>query len=233
MDVDELKKQIANYKPKQEVLEAMRHLSLAATVGPSATGKTVIMTEALKLSPDVKKVLDETSRLPRPDEKNGEDYLFRSREDMLEDLKQGNLVQMAIGPNGQLYATRVGSFPKDRIGIMALIPTGVRQFRQLGLGLFNAGFVVPVSYEQWQRWFEAQADLSGWSEELKNGRLKEAQASYEFALSDEKMHFILNDTAEKAAQRFLQVARGETPNDEQQALNIAELNYKKLMTSGL
>src|SRR5437868_2050368 len=186
----ELQKLVESYRPKAEVLEAMGTLSVLATVGTSASGKNSIMETATKFDPSLKLVLDETSRLSRVHERQGQHFLFRTRGEILEDLQNGDLVQIAVGPNGDLYCTRISSYPHVGVGLIPLVPAAVEEFRQLPFASFDAAYIVPANYEKWQQWLEQQARSSQWTAEQKQGRLGEAQKSYEFALQDEQMRFV-------------------------------------------
>lgn len=225
-----LAQRVASYKPNTRVLAAMRQIKILGTVGPSASGKTSVMKALLKLSSDFALIVDETTRAPRPGEKSGGEWLFRTVEEVLDDLKKGELVQVAIGPNGDLYCTRLSSYPAGKTGLIPLVPVAAEEFRRLPIGSFITTFIVPESYERWQQWFTRQAQVSAWDKAKKQQRLNEAKDSYKFALTDSKMHFVLNDEVEKAAQRLLQVAQGEELDNEAQAREIAEANYQKLQS---
>ncbi|MEX2033525.1 MAG: hypothetical protein WD889_03170, partial [Candidatus Colwellbacteria bacterium] len=163
----------------------------------------------------------------RDEEINGIDFLFRSQEEILKDLKDGELVQVALGPNGQLYSTRVSSYPAG-IGLIALVPAAVLEFRKLPVLSFKEAFIVPESYEKWRVWLSEQAQKSGWDEKKSRERLEEARGSYEFALSDNAIRFVLNDDPQKAAGRLRQVSEGKAPNDEAEARQIAARNLEAL-----
>ncbi len=60
-------------------------------------------------------------------------------------------------------------------------------------------------------------------------RLEEAKQSYKFALVDKQTRLVLNDRIPKAAARLLQVARGQAPDNEDQARLAAQVNYKHLL----
>ena len=227
----ELKQLVNTYKPNDQVLSRLRQINLVATVGPSASGKTTIMKELVKSSPGVGFVLDETSRKARINETPGVDFLFRSKQEITEDLKNGELVQVALGPNGDLYCTRLVSYPKNKISIVALVPAAIREFRNLPIGSLQAAFIVPASYELWQEWLAHQAAAGLWTPEQKEGRLKEAKTSFEFALADTGLKFVLNDNPASAAARLSQVAVGQEPNDQEKAKATAQDNYKKLLAS--
>lgn len=231
MNDSQLKKLVDSYQPNDEVRQMMQRINLLATVGPSASGKTTIMNKLVQESKHVHFVLDETSRAPRKNEIQAVDFLFRSRENILEDLKRGDLVQVALGPNGDLYCTRPTSYPHLGIGIIALVPAAVKEFRKLPIGSLKTAFIVPKSFKAWMGWFEKQAQDSGWSEQQRNGRLAEAKLSHEFAIHDKEINFVLNDDINKATRRLLQICEGKAPSDEAKARIVAKNNYQELVAT--
>lgn len=229
MTGDVLRKLVADYKPSPQVLKTMASVNVLGTVGPSASGKTTLMKALVAKSRRVKFILDETSRAPRPNEVSGVDFLFRTKKEILADLKKGDLVQVAIGPNGDLYCTRTNSYPRDATGVIALVPPTVREFRQLPIKYFQAAFIVPKTFEIWQGWLAKQAKAGNWSQEKLQSRLAEAKQSYEFALEDKDIFFVLNDEIGKAVQRLEQILTGQPPADENRARRITTENYSKLL----
>lgn len=228
MDKSALEQLVLAYSPNKDVIDEVKKIRLLATVAPSASGKTTVMGKLAESSPRFGRVLDETSRPPRTTERQGRDYLFRSKDEILKDLQEGELVQAAIGPNGDMYATRLEDYPTDKIALMALIPSAVENFRKMPLASFWACFIVPASFEQWQFWLNRQARLSSWTGEKLQARLSEAKKSYEFALADKQIRFVLNDDISKAANRLAQAAVEEVPDDEEVARTQAFANYQKL-----
>lgn len=225
---DGLKKLIDDYQPSRETIKAMSQVSLLATVGPSASGKTTIMRALAASDQQFKVVVGETSRPLRPGETERADMMVRSRDEIIADLKAGNLTQAVIGPSGDLYCTHINNFPRQGIGLFPLVPLGVRQFRSLPLKFFTAAFIVPSDFELWQGWLDRQQQVSGWTAEQRAGRVAEAKTSYEFALNDKEIRFILNDDIQRAARRLAQVGHGRAPDDEDLARQTAEGNYNRL-----
>lgn len=207
----------------------MANIQVLGLVGPSASGKTTIMKALIKVLPRVKFILDETSRAPRPNEVNGVDFLFRTKEEILQDVKAGKLVQVAIGPNGDLYCTRLASYPTGAVGVIALVPPAIKEFRQLPIKSFQAAFIVPYNFKAWQQWLAKQAKAGNWDKEKLQSRLLEAKTSYEFAFNDKSIQFILNDEIDQAVKRLEQVVAGQPLADEQQARTAATENYAKLL----
>jgi guanylate kinase len=230
MTDEEVQQLVKNYRPNAEVLMAMANINMLAIVGPSASGKTTVIRALTKAHPEFGVVLDETSRAPRKDEEQGVDMLFRGRDEIIDDARKGRLIQVAIGPNGDFYSTRISSYPAERISTLPLVPAAVEEFRKLPVGSFKSAFMVPATFELWQDWLRKQAADSDWTEEQKQGRLKEAKFSYEFALADTEMHFVLNEeTTARAVSRLVQVSRGQTPAEESEAKTAAQANYAKLL----
>jgi guanylate kinase len=229
MTDDELRTLVASYKPSPKVLQDMANIQVLGLVGPSASGKTTIIKALIKASPRVKFILDETSRAPRPNEVSSVDFLFRTKEEILQNAKAGKLVQVAIGPNDDLYCTHLSSYPTGAIGIIALVPPAVKEFRQLPIKSFQAAFIVPYNFEAWQQWLTKQAKAGDWSQEKLQSRLAEAKQSYEFALNDKSIQFVLNDKIDQAVKRLEQVVAGQPPADEQQARTTATENYARLL----
>ncbi len=225
-----MRKLVENYQPNTRVLKIMGRIRVVAIVGPSASGKTTLMNFLTKNDSEFGFILDETSRAPRSGEKQGTDYLFRSPKEIIEDARRGNLVQIAIGPNGDLYCTRLDSYPMGHIGLIALVPAAVEEFRRLPVASFKAFFTVPPSYEVWEERLTKQAADSNWSAEKMQERLIEAKASFEFALSDKDVHFILNDEVEQAAKHLKHLLNNQINTErEEKARKIAESLRSKLI----
>lgn len=219
---------IKNYQPNDQVISTLKDIQLLATIGPSASGKTVVAQKMVDASDGFHFVLGETSRPPRPGEQNGIDYLFRTKDEIIGDLKEGLLVDVVLGPNGDLYSTRLSSYQPAIINVMALIPLAITKYRQLPLKLFKTAFIVPQTYQMWQKWLHERAEHSHWTAEQLGDRLEEAKKSYEFALADPNMSFVLNDQIDEAAKRLLHVAQGKSPDDEALARAAAQEIYADL-----
>ncbi len=74
--------------------------------GPSGAGKGTILEKAFKDdSIKLAKAINSTSRKPRPNEKNGVDYHFFSREEFENKIKSNELLQWLVGTNDNYYGS--------------------------------------------------------------------------------------------------------------------------------
>lgn len=214
------------YKPGPEALKAIGSVSLIMAVAPQGAGKTTVMNEAIGLS-DIQLVVGDTSRPPRPGEKHGVHNHHRDLADMLKDVRARKYVQIAITPDRTtLYATKPEHYPSKSTGTKEVYAHAVEQFRALPFKAVYAAFIVRESFDDWLNSFNA--NTRGMPPEIRQHRWQEARQSYEFALADAQMRFVLNDRITAAAERFLQVAWGETPSDETAARKVAVENLARL-----
>lgn len=71
---------------------------------PSGGGKTTIMRTLLSVREDLGYSISATTRKPRPEEADGRDYFFLTRQDFQHKQKQGDFIESAEY-GGQLYGT--------------------------------------------------------------------------------------------------------------------------------
>ncbi len=71
--------------------------------GPSGTGKGTVCKELLQQN-DIRLSISMTTRAPREGEQNGREYFFVTKEEFLENIEQGNLLEHA-NVYGNMYGT--------------------------------------------------------------------------------------------------------------------------------
>jgi guanylate kinase len=218
---------VRNYKPAFDVTSHIKNLDLLMIIGPSGVGKTAIINRL-----NLKYIISDTTREPRPDEKEGVDYYFRQDYDQIvKEMKDGRFVQAVIDSGGDLKATRDSTYPDSGIAVMAVIAGVIPNFRQLGFRKTFSVFVTPPSFEEWMQ----RLDIHHLSGEQQALRLAEAARSFEFALNDKETNFILNDDIEEAVNQTKNVLEGVVNQErEAEARSIAEsllgnVGYNKVL----
>lgn len=206
---------IKNYRPAPEVLEHIRSVTLLMLIGPTGAGKTTLINHlGFKLVPS------DTTRRPRSGEQEGIDFYFRTDYNQIaSEIKAARFVQVAIGPAGDFYATRASSYPHSGTAVMPIVADVIPIFRRLGFAKTTSAFIVPPTYEEWMRRIAAHPA----SEEQLTKRLAEARRSFEFALSDREVHFILSDNIEPGVKQLKDLLSNQIDTGrEAKARQIAE-----------
>jgi len=117
---------------------------------PSGTGKSSICQRFMQACPEIKFSVYYTSRPPRPNEVNGKDYYFISREEFQARIDQGEFVEW-VENYGHLYGSSMKTmeeFLHDGQDLLLDIePRGARKIKQK----FKGGvyvFVLPPSHAE-------------------------------------------------------------------------------------
>ena len=114
---------------------------------PSGAGKSSICQGLMRAFPEIKFSVSYTSRSPRPNEIDGKDYYFISRDDFRKRIKKGEFIEW-VENYGQLYGSSRKSmeeFVRDGKDLLLDIePRGARKVKQEFKGGIYV-FVLPPS----------------------------------------------------------------------------------------
>lgn len=164
--------------------------------GPSGSGKTSICGE-LEKDPRVRKSISVTTRPPRPQEQEGRDYYFVSKEEFKKRIGRGEFVEYA-SYSGHLYGTPLEPLKKAmEEGVIYLLEIDVQGTQQI-LKKFPEAisiFVLPPHEEELEvriKGRNLQPDLQG--------RL--AIAREEVKLASQYKHRVVNDVLERAVEEI-------------------------------
>lgn len=78
--------------------------TLVIITGPSRVGKTTIIDKLLEIVPSSARFVTTTTRPPRPKERDGVDYYFRSREEFKAGIESGEFIEW-VESYGHFYGT--------------------------------------------------------------------------------------------------------------------------------
>lgn len=104
-----------------------KKIKVLALFGESGSGKDTIQTWLLKNIPNTHKPITYTTRPARDYEINGKNYYFISNDEFKE-LKNNNkiLESFYVKDRDWYYGSSIDEFQKDKINIIILTPTGIR-----------------------------------------------------------------------------------------------------------
>ncbi|MGC8971051.1 MAG: guanylate kinase [bacterium] len=118
--------------------------------GPSGVGKGTVISEVLKIVPDINLSISYTTRTPRKNETNGKEYFFVSEEEFNHMIERGEFLEWAR-VHGNLYGTPrryIEEKLKNREDVILEIDTqGARQVKKVfPNGVFI--FILPPSMDE-------------------------------------------------------------------------------------
>ncbi|MED9852865.1 MAG: guanylate kinase [Succiniclasticum sp.] len=179
---------------------------LLVVSGPSGAGKGTICNLLREKLPELAYSVSVTSRQPRPGEVDGQDYFFKTVPQVKDMIFRGELLEYA-----QVYGNYYGT-PKPYVqklldeGKDVLLEIDIQGALQIKK-VFPGGvfvFVVPPSLEELSaRIYKRGTDR----EDVIRQRL--AAATHELVYANEYDYIIVNDVAEKAADRVLTLLEAE------------------------
>jgi guanylate kinase len=169
---------------------------------PSGAGKSSICQRFLQACPEIKFSISCTSREPRPNEINGKDYYFISRDEFQKRIDQNEFVEW-IENYGQFYGTSIKSMEefseKDKDLLLDIEPRGAKKVKQK----FKKGiyvFVLPPSRAELLKRLEKRGYET--DEAIKT---RFAQAESELKEISWYDYIIFNDDLEKAASQLMAI----------------------------
>ncbi len=202
------------YRPSTAALEHLKKVNFLAVIGPTGVGKTTLIREAKKQQQSLHLVLNNTSRDPRPDEKEGVDYKFETRAHMEERIAKGEYAQVAPSLFGDLYATVAGDYSAEGVALMPVLADAMPVFRKLPFKSIRAVYILPPDWQTWQE----RLRRHGFHADKLFLRFDEAVRSLEFAQEDDQLHFVINDDLETATKDFIAIANHRHATKQQQEI---------------
>ncbi len=188
----------ADYKPNDNVLSQLEHISLIAVVGPTGAGKSTLVRRS-----GLPFVIGDTTRAPRDGEIQGRDYNFRSDiGNLVQEIQDGEFVQYVVQRGAEVYGTKASSYPPSGACAMSIVASALPQFRTLGFSTIIPVYIVPPNHTEWMK------RISNHRDKDLEARLMEAKESLRVALADSSYVFIVNDELESAVVLLKAVVRG-------------------------
>ncbi|MEN9226943.1 MAG: guanylate kinase [Thermostichus sp. HHBFW_bins_43] len=172
---------------------------LLVLTGPSGVGKGTLVKQLRERHPDLHFSVSVTTRPPRPSEQEGINYYFRSREEFLDLVEAGKLLEWAQYA-GNFYGTPrevvLDKLSQGQDVLLEIELAGARQVSQHCPEAIRI-FLSPPSLQELERRIRERGQDTEASIER---RLQQAQK--ELDAQDEFDHVIVNDNLEQALQQL-------------------------------
>ncbi len=127
---------------------------------PAGGGKTTISEILIKEIPKLKRVITCTTRKPRPNERDGEDYYFLSNREFEDRIKRGEFLEYAV-VHGNYYGTPKKEVEEElKKGYDLLLVIDVQGMRQIKRNKKDAItiFLLPPSLGELRKRMEKRGD---------------------------------------------------------------------------
>lgn len=188
-----------HYRLSEAGRKTLRNIRLVLFVAPSATGRNTIIHE-LEKTGEYHFIISDTTRPPRENngipEQNGREYWFRSEEEMLEELKKGELIEAAIIHNQQVSGISIRELAlaqeKGQIAIKDVETIGAANIHKLKPDSLII-FMTPPSFDMWMERLHSRGYMS--ADEI-GRRIESAERELSTALKSDYYRFVFNDTLE-------------------------------------
>ncbi len=121
---------------------------------PTGVGKSTVCDIIQKRYSDmVKRVITHTTRIPRENERNGEDYYFVNEEDFQKGIKNGDFVEWAMVHNNYYGTSKRALYDVLNAGFDVILAIDVQGAMNVIKFFDNAVsiFMLPPSFDEWMK----------------------------------------------------------------------------------
>lgn len=220
---ERLQQLVDTYRLSSETVKLVRNTPILLLVGISGAGKDTIKHRLLETG-DYHHIVSHTTRPIRENggvmEQNGVEYYFISKEDAKDMLEAGAYVE-AKKYGDHVYGTSSAEIQKaksaGKIATTDLEVQGVAEYKAISDNVI-AVFILPPSYEEWQRRLHARYGAKGADPADIAKRMQTAIVELEEALKQPYYHFVINDNLEKAVETVDKIAHN---HDEFNTVDVA------------
>ncbi len=207
---------LSNYKISGEVVDALRSSKLLLLAGVTSSGRNTVIGELLKTN-NFHYIVSDTTRKPRLNhgvlEQNGNEYWFKTEEEFLTGLRNGEYIEAAIVHNQQVsgisFRELVKSQSEGKIAVTDIEITGVRSIVKVKPDT-RCVFMIPPSFEEWMK---RLANRGKMSEAELGRRLRSAIKEIEFALEGDLFEVVVNNEFHDTTKTIANIFNQSTNND--------------------
>ncbi len=192
---DEFKNLLQNYQISSEGRDVLANMKYVITAGPTSAGRTSLINKLVETG-KYERVVSNTTRPMRENdgvkEVDGDPYWFKTEEQMLDDLREGRMLEAEIIHGIQVSGVSIEALKKvsdnGKIAVTEMDFMGVDNIYKVKPDV-DVLFVLPPSYEEWIGRLERRGNMS--QEEIMH-RLSTAEAFFEVALKSPYYKFMVN-----------------------------------------
>lgn len=223
----DIAKTINSYRPAEDTLALVRSTKLLLIAGIVGGGKNTVINELLN-DERYHLIISHTTRAPRENhgvmERDGQDYHFRSLEDVQSMLAEKAFVE-AKYVHGNVYGTSAAELQlvhdAEKIAVTDIDIQGVVEYLDIKPDT-HAVFLIPPSIETWlSRLKRRYGALDSHQEEIQK-RFKTAYDEITHIMEDRRFILVVNDDLTTTVERIAKIVNEERDQTSEYAYTIAE-----------
>lgn len=226
---DEFTDMLATYQVSPRALESLKSVKLVLLLAASASGRNTLINKLLTTG-RYNFIVSDTTRRPRINngvlEQNGREYWFRSEEQLLNDLKSGELLEAEVIHHQQVSGISMRELEKaalnQKVSITDVDIGGIKRILKAKPDVV-AILLLPPSFEEWQHRLSSRGQLHDGEYQR---RMQTAAKIFSEALTIKELVVIISDSLERSAKQVDDTVDGKIDP-------LAQLKARKLIKTML
>lgn len=208
---------LSSYHVSDRAKQALEGLKLVLMVAPTSTGRNTLIRHLIKTG-SYHYVVSDTTRPPRINdgvmEENGKEYWFRSEEEMLKDLKSGELLEAELIHDQQVSGISIRELlnakQEGKVAVTDIELQGIHNIIRVKPDTVSI-MLLPPSYEEWQKRIARRGHMG---REEYSRRLATAYRIFTDGVENNYYHFVIADNVEQTSSIIHSLVKGG-PNPHQ------------------
>lgn len=222
---------LAHYHVSEDKKKILDETKLMLFAAASSAGRNTIFRELIKTG-HFHYIVSDTTRKPRKNngilEQNGVEYWFKTEDEMLQNLREGKMLEAAIIHNQQVSGISMRELEMARDeGAIAMTDIEVVGTENIVKAKPDTMclFIIPPSFEVWQKRMKHRGEMD---EKEFCRRLESAVVEFEAALEKDYYWIIVNDSLDDTVGYIERITQRNTVTSEERQMKNRE-TLKKLL----
>jgi guanylate kinase len=203
---------LSSYQVSPRAQKSLKSVKLILLVAPSAGGRNTLINKLLTTG-RYNFIVSDTTRRPRINngvlEQNGREYWFRSEEEVLSDLKNGEFLEAEIIHSQQVSGISIRELEKasldNKISVTDIDIGGIKNIIKAKPDVI-AILLLPPSFEEWQRRLNSRGQLH---DDEYDRRMQTAVNILTDAKTNKDLIIIISDVLEHSAKQVDDILNGK------------------------
>jgi len=217
--LDEFTEILSDYQVSPRAKQSLESVKLVLLIAPSAGGRNTLINKLLTTG-RYNFIISDTTRNPRTNngilEQDGKEYWFRTEEEVLDDLQNGEFLEAEVIHNQQVSGISMRELERaaheNKISVTDIDIGGLKKIMKAKPDVISI-LILPPSFEEWQRRLKTRGQLYG--DEYAR-RMQTAINILTDALTNKNLIIIISDVLEHSAKQVDDIVNGKIDSKTQE-----------------